>query len=90
MTQHARFHDAEGTAALGICESLILALIDLKLLSEQEACDVLEDVVATHEQAGEVAQTPNKHRAVVDRVRAMLVGKSEARSTYRVVRPRRR
>ena len=37
MTEHVRFIDADGTAALGICESLLLALTDAKVLSEKDA-----------------------------------------------------
>jgi hypothetical protein len=33
MTQHVRFQDAEGIAALCICESLLLTLTDLKIIS---------------------------------------------------------
>ena len=47
MAEHARFHDAEGMAALGICESLLLALTDLKIISEQDARDLLADVGAS-------------------------------------------
>ena len=35
MTKVANFRDAEGLAALGICESLILALTKLKIITEQ-------------------------------------------------------
>jgi len=34
MTEPLRFPDADGTAALGICESLLLALTDAKILSD--------------------------------------------------------
>ena len=37
MSEHARFTDADGVAALGICESLLLALTDLKIISEENA-----------------------------------------------------
>ena len=35
MTQVACFRDAEGLAALGICELLVLALTKLKNITEQ-------------------------------------------------------
>jgi hypothetical protein len=47
MTELARIKDAEGIAALGIWESLLLALTDFKIISEQDARDVLTNV-ATH------------------------------------------
>ena len=37
-----------GMAALGICESLLLALTDLKIISERDARDLLTDVATTH------------------------------------------
>lgn len=39
---------ASGLAALSICESLILALCDLKLMNEKQAVDVLSDAIAAH------------------------------------------
>ena len=33
MTEHARFNEAQGRAALGICESLLIALTELKVIS---------------------------------------------------------
>ena len=37
---------ASGIAALSICESLLLALGDLKILNEQQAIDVIKDAAA--------------------------------------------
>ena len=65
MTEHVRLNDADGAAALGICESLLLALIDLKIMSEQDARDVLIDVATTHTDAAASSQTPEEHLAVV-------------------------
>jgi len=39
---------ASGLAALSICESLILALCDLKLMNEKQAVDVLADAISAH------------------------------------------
>lgn len=39
---------AAGLAALSICESLILALSDMNVLSEKQAVDVLKDAIAGH------------------------------------------
>jgi hypothetical protein len=79
MTEHARFHDAEGIAALGICESLLLALTDLKIISEKDARDLLTDVATTHHEAATASQTPQKHQAVVEIVQRILAGKNGTR-----------
>jgi hypothetical protein len=72
MALHARFRDADGLAALGICESLLLALTDTKVISEQEAHDLLAHVVTTHHEAASTSPTPEKNRAVVEIVQCIL------------------
>jgi hypothetical protein len=79
MTEPARFSDAEGLAALGICESLLLALTDLKIISEQDARGLLADVSTTHQEAATTSQTPDKHQAVVKIVQRILAGKNGMR-----------
>ena len=77
MKQSAKVRDADGIAALGICESLILALIDLEIMSEQDARDLLTDVATTHIDAAHTSPVPEKHEAVVDiveRIRGKKVG----------------
>ena len=51
-----------GLAALSICELLLLALTDLKVISEAEARDLLTDVVATHTEAANGSKTPQRHQ----------------------------
>ena len=65
---------AAGLAALGICESLLLALTDLKIVSDQDARGLLTDVVTTHNEAADTSETPEKHQAVVEVVRRILAG----------------
>ena len=52
---------AEGMAALGICESLLLALTDLKIITEEDARDLLADVVTTHNDAATASLTPERN-----------------------------
>ena len=79
MTNEPRFDDANGTAALGICESLLLALTDLKIISEQDARDLLTDVATTHDDAAIGSQVEEKHHAVAEIVRRILAGKNGVR-----------
>ena len=79
MTEHVRFN-AEGLAALGICESLLLALTDLKILSDKDTRDLLTDVATTHAEAATTSPTPANHRAVVEIVHRILAGKNGVRS----------
>jgi hypothetical protein len=79
MTEQARFPDADGTAALGICESLLLALTELKIITEQDARDLLSDVATTHNEAATTSQTPGRHHAVAAIVQRILAGKNGVR-----------
>jgi hypothetical protein len=76
MTEPFRIADAEGLAALGICESLLLALTDLAVISEQGVRDVLTDVATTHGEAAAKSQAPERHRAVVGIIRRILDGEN--------------
>jgi hypothetical protein len=79
MTKHARFSVADGTAALGICESLLIALTDLKVITERDARDLLTDVATSHQEAAAQSATPNKHDAVVAIVHRILAAKNGVR-----------
>lgn len=79
MPQHTNVNHAEGLAALGICESLLIALTDLQIISEQDARDVLTDVATAHNEAVTVSQTPEKHQAVIEIVERILAGKNGMR-----------
>jgi len=79
MFKQQPFDGADGSAALGICESLLLALTELEIISEQEARELLTDVASTHEEAAETASEPEKHNAVAAIVRRILAGKDGVR-----------
>jgi hypothetical protein len=80
MTQDARSGAAEGMAALGICESLLVALTDLKIITERDARDLLTDVATTHIEAATTSQTPNNHQAVIAIIQRILARKNGMRS----------
>ena len=79
MTDQARLSAADGTAALGICESLLLAMTDRKLITEQDVRDLLTDVATTHNEAASGSPTPDRHHAVVEIVQRILAGKNGVR-----------
>jgi hypothetical protein len=62
---------ASGLAALSICESLLLALGDLRIMSEKDAIDVITDAASAHRNAGEAPEHIALHReaaAILDRI----------------------
>ncbi len=79
MTEDTQIHGVSGMAALSICESLLVALTDLKIISEQDARDVLTDVLTAHNEAAEASVTPIKHQAVIEIVQRILNGKNGLR-----------
>jgi hypothetical protein len=79
MAKHAPFQDPQGMAALGICESLLVALSELNVISEADLRGLLVDVVSTHNEAAAGSQTPEKHQAVVEIVQRILAGKNGMR-----------
>jgi hypothetical protein len=79
LTEPVPHFDAYGTAALGICESLTLALTDSRILSEKDARDLLADVASTHQAALETSDHPEKHHAVIAILERILAGKNGVR-----------
>ena len=77
-----RMSQAEGMAALGICESLLLALTDLKIMKEEDARDLLNDVAETHEEAALNSSSPEAHTAVVAIMHRILAGKNGIRPLF--------
>jgi hypothetical protein len=78
MTEHVRL-DVDGTAALGICESLLIALTDANIITERDARDLLTDVLTSHQEASATSTTPDRHHAVVAIVQRILAGKDGVR-----------
>jgi hypothetical protein len=69
-------------AALGICESLLIALTDLKIISEEHVRDLLTDVATAHDEAATLSGTPDMNRAVEVIVRRILTWEPTAPSSY--------
>lgn len=72
-------HTVSGMAALTICEALLLALNDAKILPETEIIGVLKDAVATHENAGGSEADTAKHRAAAGLIRRIIAGGNSVR-----------
>jgi hypothetical protein len=79
MPETQPLHDVEGAAALGICESLLLALADLNILSEEAVRDLLTDVATTHADPGVEPDSAGKHAAVAAIIQRILDGKNGVR-----------
>jgi len=86
MTEHVRV-DADGTAALGICESLLIMLTEGKIIAEQDARDLLTDVVTSHQEASVTSRTPEMHHAVIAVVQRILAGKDGVRGATKTSQP---
>jgi hypothetical protein len=70
---------AAGIAALSICESLLLALGDLKIMGETEAVGVIMDAAAAHRNASTTTQDKVLHLAVADLLDRILAGGNSIR-----------
>jgi hypothetical protein len=56
---------ASGVAALSICESLLLAMGDLKLMGEKEIVGIVVDAASAHRNAGDTVRDKALNREVV-------------------------
>lgn len=66
--------DHAGMAALSICEALLLAMNDHRLLPESEIVGVLRDAAATHENALGPDDERDTHRAVAGLINLIISG----------------
>ena len=71
MTKDTSF--AAGVAALAICESLLLAMGELKLLDEKGVADVLHDAASAHSNGDPRTHSQAVHAeavAIIERIMA--------------------
>ena len=71
--------DISGIAALTICEALLLALNDHKLLPESEIVGVLEDAAATHADAVGLDSDSKTHEEVAALINRIIAGGNSVR-----------
>lgn len=75
----AHTSDVAGTAALAICESLLLALNDRDILPEKEIVGILRDAAAAHENdPGDDGQA-ELHTAVAVLINSIIDGGNSVR-----------
>jgi hypothetical protein len=71
--------DIDGTAALAICESLLLALNDRKILPELEIMAVLVDAAAAHTNAPKGDGKEDLHTSVAALIQKIIDGGNSVR-----------
>jgi hypothetical protein len=71
--------DVAGTAALAICESLLLALNDRNILPENEILGVLKDAAAAHTHDPGADGHADLHNAVATLINGILAGGNSVR-----------
>jgi len=71
-------NDIAGAAALAICESLLLALNDHKVLPEHEIVGILTDAASAHENAPK-GDDDALHKAAADLINGILAGGNSVR-----------
>ncbi|MEK0163719.1 hypothetical protein VWZ88_13445 [Phaeobacter sp. JH20_36] len=71
--------DFSGMAALSICEALLLAMNDHKLLPEREIVGILRDAAKTHENAAVTDGEIEAHRAVAGLINRIIAGGNSVR-----------
>lgn len=76
MSDHST---TSGVAALSICEALLLALNDAKVLPEHEIMGVLKDAAATHEGAAGSDIEIAEHTAVAMLINKIIAGGNSVR-----------
>lgn len=68
--------NAPGLAALSICESLLIALSDLKIISANEAAAVLTDAASAHRHAVATGPEAALHGEVAAVIEHIIAGRS--------------
>lgn len=68
-----------GYAALSICEALLLAMNDHRLLPEHEIMGVLRDAAASHENAVGTELEMERHHAIAQLINAIIAGRNSVR-----------
>jgi adenylosuccinate synthase len=68
-----------GAAALSICESMLLCLVDLRVLSDVEVLGILEDAAAAHMVPGKTDEQTARGAAVATLIATIAAGNNSVR-----------
>ncbi len=79
MSDTSNSIDYTGMAALSICEALLLAMNDHKLLPEHEILGVLRDAAASHENGVGSEHEMEAHQAVASLINRIIAGNNSVR-----------
>lgn len=71
--------DPTGAAALAICESMLLSLVDREVLTEAEVLRLLEDAAAAHLAPGRTPEATARGAAAAALIETIAAGKNSVR-----------
>jgi hypothetical protein len=71
--------EIRGSAALSICESLLLCLSDERILTDTEVINVLRDAAEAHAKSEGQYGNPEAHKAISDLITALIDGGNSVR-----------
>lgn len=71
--------EISGIAALTICEALLLALNDHKVMPESEIVGVLKDAASTHDKAAGLDSDSKTHEDVAALINRIIAGGNSVR-----------
>jgi hypothetical protein len=77
-----RKNNAEGKAALSMFESLLIAMCDLDVMSEEEIRKVLIAAAATHHGVGQISRDPALDKEVAEVIEQIMIGQSPTRGFW--------
>jgi hypothetical protein len=77
--QVAENHDPTGAAALAICESMLLCLVDLRVLTDVEVLGILDDAAAAHLAPGKSDEETARGAAVAALIATIAAGNNSVR-----------
>lgn len=75
----AENQDPAGAAALSICESMLLCLVDLRVLTEPEVQGLLEDAADAHKGPGASDEETARNAAVAALIATIAAGNNAVR-----------